>query len=78
MLIDYGGVFRSPHRKTPPKPLESFCVVCLTNPVSSVAFVPCGHQVMCLPCLQDSTKRKDLLCPLCRQVIKQRITIYKP
>jgi hypothetical protein len=45
------------------------CNVCMCDPVELCILVPCGHNLMCMPCAQ-----KCKTCPMCRQDIAQRIT----
>lgn len=54
----------------------SLCVVCLAQPLDNVAFVPCGHQVLCRSCLTDFQRRRDRTCPICRQPIQHCLTIF--
>nr|GLL42624.1 putative E3 ubiquitin-protein ligase RF298 [Ipomoea trifida] len=58
---DQGGVKR-----------EWECTICLTK-ATSVAFLPCAHQVLCKDCntLHENQGMKD--CPSCRTPIVQRI-----
>nr|GMD70702.1 putative E3 ubiquitin-protein ligase RF298 [Ipomoea batatas] len=58
---DQGGVKR-----------EWECIICLTK-ATSVAFLPCAHQVLCKDCntLHENQGMKD--CPSCRTPIVQRI-----
>lgn len=30
----------------------SNCVICLTNPITNIALIPCGHQILCHSCFQ--------------------------
>lgn len=55
----------------------SNCVICLSNPVANIAFVPCGHQALCTTCIPDSMRRREhFVCPICRAVVRQQLTIY--
>jgi hypothetical protein len=68
------------NKKLTPTMHESvgYCVVCLEQPVGNVAYVPCGHQVLCNECENLSAmRRRDKQCPVCRQTIVQRLTIYR-
>lgn len=53
----------------PPPVFE--CVVCLARPVA-VAF-GCGHLTQCATCAQTLTT-----CPMCRQPVTSRLTVYMP
>ncbi|XP_055336723.1 baculoviral IAP repeat-containing protein 3-like [Paramacrobiotus metropolitanus] len=50
--------------------LEKECSVCLNKNVS-ICFAPCGHAICCVEC---SGKVRE--CPLCRQVILQKIKLF--
>ena len=51
------------------------CTVCFERPVNA-ALIPCGHLSMCYECAVK-VKKRDRLCPLCRQPIKSVLRVYK-
>lgn len=48
------------------------CQVCCDQPLE-VAFIPCGHQVCCKECAKRCST-----CPICRQEISSRLTVFLP
>lgn len=40
------------HGVLPPPP--ALCVICLEKPISNIAFIPCGHQIICQSCFDTS------------------------
>ena len=46
------------------------CVVCMNHP-KEVVLIPCAHRCMCASC----ANRVDR-CPICRQVIDQRLQVF--
>jgi hypothetical protein len=68
------------------------CVICLENDISNIAFIPCGHQVVCEGCSSTVINRKakyssfssssrnvlaDHLCPICRSSVQSCLRVYK-
>ena len=51
---------------------ERSCVICLDNR-RSIAFFPCKHMCACPPC---SRNRRLVKCPVCREEIVMKTTIY--
>lgn len=51
---------------------ERNCAMCLTA-LATRAYIPCGHYCACAPCAE---RIDDGLCPLCRQNVAGRLTIY--
>mmetsp|Transcript_18414 Transcript_18414/g.40110 ORF Transcript_18414/g.40110 Transcript_18414/m.40110 type:complete len:235 (+) Transcript_18414:389-1093(+) len=51
---------------------ERSCVICLDNR-RTIAFFPCKHMCTCLPC---SRNRRLVKCPICREEIVLKTTIY--
>ena len=51
---------------------EAPCILCLTNS-KDIAFVPCGHVISCVSCVQELTDRK---CPLCRKRVENVYRIF--
>lgn len=49
------------------------CMVCMENP-SKIAFIPCGHQCICVECFAHTTPK---FCFVCRTSITSNLTIYK-
>jgi hypothetical protein len=50
------------------------CAVCLDNP-RSVAFLPCGHVVVCEKCAEDLEARHSD-CIVCRTAIERHLRVY--
>ncbi|KAH7521992.1 hypothetical protein FEM48_Zijuj07G0090600 [Ziziphus jujuba var. spinosa] len=53
---------------------SSSCIICLDAPVES-AWVPCGHMVGCMSCLNEINDAKGT-CPVCRAKIHQVLRVY--
>lgn len=51
---------------------KDLCKICYSN-IIEVLVVPCGHLVFCLQCSPSLDK-----CPLCRQVIWNKVRAYLP
>lgn len=56
--------------------LANECTVCFERACDSVIYT-CGHMCMCYSCAISVKSSSDPLCPICRQVIKDVIRIYK-
>ena len=52
------------------------CVVCLEHAPDCVLYT-CGHMCMCYTCARDVVQNGDMLCPLCRQSIRDVIKIFR-
>ncbi|XP_076460383.1 protein neuralized-like isoform X2 [Babylonia areolata] len=52
------------------------CTVCCEKPVNCVLYT-CGHMCMCFECATAVQHNKGGLCPICRQVIRDVIRIYR-
>jgi protein neuralized len=52
------------------------CAVCLENPPDCVLYT-CGHMCMCYVCAVDVVRNRGALCPICRQVIRDVIKIFR-
>lgn len=50
------------------------CVMCMSEE-SSVVFLPCAHQIVCVHCNDLHQKQGMRDCPSCRTVIQQRIRV---
>lgn len=50
------------------------CVMCMCEE-SSVVFLPCAHQIVCVHCNDLHQKQGMRDCPSCRTVIQQRIRV---
>ena len=46
------------------------CIICMDAPRSGVAFLPCGHAVVCPDCSR-LVMASNALCPMCREPIQQ-------
>lgn len=51
------------------------CVMCMSEE-SSVVFLPCAHQIVCVKCNDLHQKRGMRDCPSCRTVIQRRIHVF--
>ena len=51
------------------------CEVCLQQPRSAVALVPCGHSRFCVTCA-DAVAELDSGCPLCRCPIRMVLRLF--
>lgn len=51
------------------------CVICLVAP-AVMAFVPCGHQCICIKCAERLSEELQEKCPQCRQSSSGLIRIY--
>ncbi|XP_076912085.1 MND1-interacting protein 1-like [Bidens hawaiensis] len=51
------------------------CIICLKDEVS-VVFLPCAHQVVCASCNEEYANKGKSTCPVCREVIDQRIRVF--
>ena len=49
-----------------------FCCICLNNQ-RNVLFLPCKHVCTCVTCSRNDALR---VCPLCKSVISQKMTVY--
>ena len=55
---------------------ESSCTICLDAPATH-AFVPCGHQCVCLGCLPMLEAAPPMQCPMCRAVATSAIQVFR-
>ncbi|XP_076901407.1 MND1-interacting protein 1-like [Bidens hawaiensis] len=55
--------------------IDRECIICLKDEVS-VVFLPCAHQVLCANCNEEYANKGKSTCPVCREVIEQRIRVF--
>ena len=68
----------APKTSTPVSTGGTACVVC-TESAASVCLVPCGHLVLCNPCVQQAAQHTPVIkCPMCRQIVTQAVQTYVP
>jgi DNA repair exonuclease SbcCD ATPase subunit len=53
------------------------CMICMAEP-RQIALLPCGHVVSCAACAQDNQARDSDSCPICRQPVSDRISVFIP
>jgi hypothetical protein len=49
---------------------DAECCICYDNVTSMIRYLPCNHMITC-----DICSRKVIMCPICRQVIRERLKV---